>query len=277
MKRHILIPTDFSDNAWSAIIYALKLFANEYCRFYFLHSWSATNSDSRTYITTHYVDSFKEDSKKQLTELKNQVEQANANSNHDFEIIFSTDTLVHAIEKATNTMDIDLIMMGTTGATGVNKYLFGSNTVHTIQHLKFCPILVVPFEYEFITPKHIAFATDFNRFYDYKELKPLIDLADLFNAHIYIVHINVEKELSELQEYNMTMLKEHLKNNEHSFHWIPKYANKSDEINSFIEDLKIHILAMHKYKHSIIENILKEPIIKKIGYHPTVPFLVIPD
>jgi hypothetical protein len=29
MQKKILLPTDFSDNAWNAIIYALKLYANE--------------------------------------------------------------------------------------------------------------------------------------------------------------------------------------------------------------------------------------------------------
>ena len=99
----------------------------------------------------------------------------------------------------------------------------------------------------------------------------------MFNSHIYILHINVEKKLNELQEYNMTMLKEHLKNFKHSFHWLPKYTKKTEEINVFIEDLKIDVLAMINYEHSIIENIIKEPIIKKIGFKPIVPFLVFPE
>jgi hypothetical protein len=33
---------------------------------------------------------------------------------------------------------------------------------------------------------------------------------------------------------------------------------------------------MLSYKHSLIEKIIKEPVIKKIGLKPTIPFLVIP-
>ncbi|WP_308992875.1 hypothetical protein QLS71_015560 [Mariniflexile litorale] len=36
-------------------------------------------------------------------------------------------------------------------------------------------------------------------------------------------------------------------------------------------------LAMVNYKHSFIEAIIIEPVIKKIGFHPMVPFLVIPE
>ncbi|GAL72486.1 hypothetical protein JCM19302_1608 [Jejuia pallidilutea] len=34
-NKHILLPTDFSDNSWSAIVYTLKLYANETARFIF--------------------------------------------------------------------------------------------------------------------------------------------------------------------------------------------------------------------------------------------------
>jgi len=64
---------------------------------------------------------------------------------------------------------------------------------------------------------------------------------------------------------------------EHSFHWMPNYEKKANEIVDFIKDLKIDILVMVNYKHSFIENIFKEPVIKKMGMHPLIPFLVIPE
>jgi hypothetical protein len=57
---------------------------------------------------------------------------------------------------------------------------------------------------------------------------------------------------------------------------MPNYAKKTNEIVDFIKDLKIDLLAMVNYKHGFIENIIKEPIIKKMGMHPIIPFLVIP-
>ena len=68
-----------------------------------------------------------------------------------------------------------------------------------------------------------------------------------------------------MQEYNLGILQNHLSDYEHSLHWMPKYAKKAVEINDFIEELEIDILAMVNYKHSFIENIINEPIIKKIA------------
>jgi len=58
---------------------------------------------------------------------------------------------------------------------------------------------------------------------------------------------------------------------------MPNYAKKVSVINDFIAELDIHILAMVNYKHSFIERIMNEPVLKKISFHPSIPFLVIPE
>ena len=58
---------------------------------------------------------------------------------------------------------------------------------------------------------------------------------------------------------------------------MPKYDNKTAEINNFIEEFKINILAIVNYRHGVIEKIIKEPIIKKLGFKPTVPCFIIPE
>jgi nucleotide-binding universal stress UspA family protein len=277
MKRSLLIPTDFSDNAWRALAYALKLYTKEECTFYFLNSFYFSSSQSRTFITTHFIQILKDSSVRDLKELKAKAEKENTNAGHTFEIIASGDELLYAIANSIKKYTIDMVVMGTKGATGVNKFFFGSNTVKTVQNIKGCPVLAVPGTTEFSIPKQIAFPTDFNRPYDTKMLQPLQNFAALYDAHINILHINVEENLSDEQNKNMVILKEHLRENKHSFHWMPAYNKKSAVINDFIADLNIDILAMFNYKHSIIENITKEPIIKNIGYQPTIPFLIIPN
>lgn len=275
--KSILIPTDFSDNAWSALTYAIKLYDQEECTFYLLNSYFFSSSQSRTFITSHLTDTLKETSKTDLEQLKAKTLKTFTNTKHTFETISSCDELAMATTNSIRHYNIDLVVMGTKGATGMDKFFFGSNTVKTIQNIKGCPVLAVPNSKDFHAPKQIAFPTDFNRSYDTANLKPLLDFAELNHAHVNVLHINVDEKLSDTQNMNMITLKELLIENEHSFHWMPSYNKKSEVINDFIEDLKIDVLAMFNYKHSIIENITKEPIIKNIGYQPTIPFLIIPS
>lgn len=274
MKRNILLPTDFSDNAWSAAVYALHLYKEIECKFYFLHSIKM-NASTMSNFSNKLLKVMSENALKELNDLKSMAENANANANHEFEIILSTNDLQNAIETSIHNYGIDLIVMGTKGVTGAKGFLFGSDTVHIIKKIKSCPILIVPDEFDFVKPMQIAFPTDFKRFYG-EEIPPIKRLAELYNSKIRIVHINEEDKLNQIQEYNLEMLKTYLKKYAHSFHWMPDYAKKTQEINDFIEELGINILVMINYKHSLIENIVKEPVIKKIGFKPIIPVLIIP-
>ena len=276
MKTNILLPTDFSDNAWSAIVYALKLYANEVCAFYLLHS-TMMRVSTMSNLSNKLLKTMNDNAMKELIKLKELAEIVNANANHNFKMILSSQDLKDAIEIAVKNKSIDLVIMSTKGATAAKEFFFGSNTIKILKKMRLCPILVVPGEYDFIVPKQIALPTDLNRFYDDIELRPLKHIADLFNSKIRIVHIYDEKKLNNMQEYNLTTLKNYLSDYEHSIHWMPEYAKKSTEINDFIKELEIDILAMVNYKHAFIEHIIKEPVIKKIGFNPIVPFLVIPE
>ncbi|WP_299667816.1 universal stress protein [uncultured Polaribacter sp.] len=278
MNRSILLPTDFSENAWSAILYAIRLYHHKPCTFYLFHTWAFINSDARTYITTSHINELKKEAAQELETLKEKVEIESSNTKHEFKTIFSANDFLSSIASTIEKHHIDLIIMGTKGSSGVGRILFGSNTVSLINRIQSCPILAIPDGFEFVTPKHLAFPTDYNRFYD-DELKHLKHFSDLYASKIKVLHVHTRQDhdLSEKQNYNLAMLKAYLEEYPHSFHWAKGDDKKEIAINNFIDEFDIDILIMINYKHNFIENMMKEPIIKKIGFHPKVPFLVIPS
>ena len=275
--KNILIPIDFSKNSQSAVQYALKLYKNEVCTFYFLHSTNFINSTSRTYITPHYVEESYKKGLKKMKELELKTKRENANTKHDYKNIISNDKLHTAIDKAIKQNDIELIIMGTKGCTAAVEFFAGSNTVEVINKVKNCPVLVIPEEYSFVAPKQIGFPTDYNRKYTDRELETLKNMTTLYNSEIRIVHINVEKSLTLSQKHNIERLEKYLADQKYNFHYIDDNSKKSENIIMFINDYKIDMLAMVNYEHGPIENVLKEPVIKKLAFHPRIPLLVIPE
>ncbi|WP_378182641.1 universal stress protein [Aquimarina sp. SS2-1] len=280
MKR-ILVPTDFSNNAYSALFYAARLFQHQACQFFILNTFEV-----KTPVFTGRIDTSKGDqlyqklsaqSKEGLIETFHSIIRDTDDLDHTFETISVSKDLTETINKTIKKKNIDMVVMGTKGATGISTLFMGSNTVKVVQKIHNCPVLMVPNGYKFEKPLQIAFPTDFRRFYIAEELKPLIDIASLFNANIRIFHVNEEEKLDDIQEHNYTSLKNHLADFTHSVHWISKGGQKSKLINDFIDDLDIDLLVMVNYRHSLMEDITHEPVIKKIGFHPSVPFLVIPD
>lgn len=280
MKR-ILVPTDFSDNAYNALFYATRFFKGQACKFYVLNTFEVHTPVLTSRMNTEKGDSLyrklSKKSKEKLTETFHSITRDTDDLNHSFETISVSKNLSDTINKAIEKYDIDLVVMGTKGCSGTKEIFMGSNTVNVIKKIKNCSVLAVPDEYDFDPIKEIAFPTDFRRFYLEEELKPLITIASLFNSNIRIFHINEEEKLDEVQQYNFSALKKYLKDFECSVHWINKDSKKVDLIQGFIQEMNIDLLAMVYYSHSFMENIVKEPVIKKIGFNPTVPFLVISD
>ncbi len=279
MKR-ILVPTDFSNNAYSALFYATRMFQNQDCQFFILNTF-----DVDTPVLTSRIDTSKgellyqqlsNESKEKLTETFHSIVRETEGFNHIFETISVSKKLTETINKTIKSKDIDLVVMGTKGVSGIKEVFMGSNTVRVIQKIKDCSVLVVPDEFDFEKPKDIAFATDFKRFYSKEELEPLLQIVSLFDSNIRIIHIHQEEKLDEMQKHNFNSLKEHFKGYNFTFHWVSRFDQKSEAIHAFLDEMNINMLAMLYYKHSFIEGITREPVVKKIGLQATIPFLVIP-
>ncbi len=279
MKR-ILVPTDFSDNAYCALFYATRLFKNESCEFFILNTF-----DVDTPVLTSRIDTSKGDllyqqlsneSQDKLKETKHSIVRDTEDFDHTFEIISVSKKLPETINKTIKNKEIDFVVMGTKGASGVKEVFMGSNAVKVIQKIKGCPILTVPNQFDFEKPIEIAFATDFRRFYSKEELEPLMRIASFFDSNIRIMHIHEDEKLDEVQEHNFKKLKEHLKDHKYSMHWVSKFNKKSEVIKTFITKMNINMLVMLRYRHSLIESFTREPIVKKIGFDAAIPFLVIP-
>lgn len=279
--QRILVPTDFSNNAYSALFYATRLFQNQACHFYILHAF-----DVDTPILTSRLDTEKGEllykklsakSQEGLTEILHAIVRDTEDLNHTFETISVSKNLEETVDKTVKSKKIDLVVMGTKGATGAKEIFMGSNTVKIIQKHTNCPVLAIPNEFDFRKLEEISFVTDFKHFYAEEELEPLMEMASLFKSNIKIMHIHEEEKLDETQEYNYTMLKKYLHSFKHSMHWVPKSNKKSKLINDFIEKMNVDMLVMVNYKHSMVARITHEPVVKKIGFHLSVPFLVIPD
>jgi nucleotide-binding universal stress UspA family protein len=224
------------------------------------------------------VDGAKTTSERGLKELLHRVQKEYKNPKHYFETLSSFCLLTDEIKTVVEEESIDLIVTGTKGISGMEEVFMGSNTVRIIKSIKNCPVLAVPQHFEFITPSEIAFATDFNRFYTTSELQTLIDMAKAFDAVVRIVHVQHEiKALTELQHFNLGMLRKYLNETEHYIHTVSELNSISRTLEIFTKELDIHLLAMLNYQHSYVERMTREPVVKYMAFHTQIPLLVIPE
>ena len=208
--KQILIPTDFSENSWNAIQYALAFFKNIECDFYFLHVTLISNyggSEFPLFPSAEVIDkTLLHSGKTALKSLVKKIKKQDTNPGHNFHLINTYNYFVDAVKEQIEEKYIDLIVMGTKGASGLSEIILGSNTGDIITQVK-CPVLIVPEKAVFSIPKEIAFPTDYNIFYPSAILNYIVEFVKTYNSAIRILHVAKKDEnLTDFQLENKNVV-----------------------------------------------------------------------
>jgi len=275
----VLLPTDFSENAFHAISYAVKLLENSTCIFYLVHAYVppvyrmdyALGSPGQLGLP----DDERYRAEEALENLRKKIEAQHHVSKHTFVTHAAFNGLTDEIRSISQKENIDFIVMGTQGATGAKEILFGSNTVHVIQKSGI-PVLAVPNGFEYKPPQNILFPTDYEADYNKAHLDFLLKFSKLWRSKLYILHVTSAEGLDQDQTDNKVYLEGRLLEQNHEFYDLPD-QELITAINGFQKERPVDLLTMVKNKHTFLERLFVEPIIKNIGLHSQVPFLVLPN
>lgn len=278
--KTILIPTDFSENSWNAIKYALEFFKNTECDFYLLHvsiiyNYASGESPLMPPTSVEFIDkTILKQAKTQLKKLLKKIELLPHNPLHHFYTLNNYDYFIDAVKTQVAEKNIDLIVMGTKGASGLKKVMIGSNTGDLITRVK-CPVLIVPENAVFKEVKEIAFPTDYHLFYPTKILNSILEFVKMHNSALRIVHITKkDEEFTDFQLENKEFLKNFFAEEKHSFH---KITNKKieDGVQSFVESRDVDMITMIAKNLNLFQRILFRPTVEEISYHTEIPFFVL--
>ncbi|MEW7290014.1 universal stress protein [Aquimarina sp. 2304DJ70-9] len=278
MKR-ILLPTDFSDNAYNAIRYAVQFFKNDQTTFYLLNTFTPVSYHAGYLIENPTLYGMEDvgmiNSKRDIERTEEKIKKEFNNSKHDFVRISAFNTLIGEIHEVIEKYNIDLLVMGTKGATGAKEVFIGTHTMYTIKKVK-CPVIAVPSGFEYEEPKDILFPTDYNLSTNNPFLPFVKEICDKHVCRLNILNAYYGVPLNDEQEKVKNFLDEYFKGNAHVFH-IAEGVDVLEAVEDFQKKYKINLLIMIHNKHSFFENLLFKPVINQIAYHTNIPFLVIPS
>ncbi|SEL25820.1 Nucleotide-binding universal stress protein, UspA family [Maribacter orientalis] len=278
MDKRILVPTDFSKNALNAIRYALNLYKEIKCEFYFLNvfrldSYSTDNLFIPEPGSAEY-EAAKTRSEEEFNKLLDILKLHHNNVKHSYHTISTFNFLEEALKQIIAEKDIDLVVMGTQGATGAKGLIFGSNTVNTMEKIRECPVLAVPENVRFSSPKEIVFPTDYKSAFKRKELSYLIEISKMHDTAIRVLYVAKNVELNDEQLNNQKLLGDILGTLNHSFHTL-SLKDVSDGLTSFVESRDSDMIAFINRKHFFFSSIFSKPMVKEIGYNAIVPILAL--
>lgn len=275
--RKVLVPTDFSENAFNALKYACQVFKYEKSAFYIVHTYSDEIYRQSTSSKRGDLEALKETvfqkSEEQLKHIKDKLSDYSPNPKHSYNFISVFANLVDAANDWIEKENMDIVVMGTRGDTNDRKASFGSNTLQVMRYVN-CPVLAVPEGYSYHAPKEVLFATNYMVPYKKRELKLLSEMTGSFRSTVHMLYIDPLKKLSLRQEDHQALLKNCLQKPKLNFETTTE-KDKTLAITKYIEHESIDLLVIVNSRHSYLEDMLYRSTIDKLGLHLKIPFMVL--
>lgn len=283
MKK-ILVPTDFSANARRAMHFATRMVqANKDAHITFFHvsnepiPTSFSKKDYQASMEEQLNDDVKKLQEFVLDMYRNMLVK---DDEINEQALVKYGKFDEAIVETVAELGIDLVIMGTFGASGLKKFFVGSNTADVMEKVP-CAVLAIPDEYSNAPVTRIAYATDFSKAED--GLEKIVSFAKYFHASIELFHVySVGKGQTDPSTFDRQSYLSNLKRKFDYEHFTLAFVRLNEEgddlidgIESYVAQKRPSIIAMATYEKMWYESVFHPSKTKQMIFQTTCPLLVI--
>lgn len=183
--KTILIPTDFSDCAKNAANFALNFAKKEKIQFILFNAFYIRTAESQIMIDV--TDILEKEVIRDLEAERVRLQEI-ADVPIDIQPMFGS--VIESIRTFSETIEADLIVMGTNGEVGMLDKQFGSTTYGIIKSTK-VPVLAIPPDYDYEQLSQMIFAWDQHPIN--KQMKDdLMWVKDVLSLDFKVIHVSDE-------------------------------------------------------------------------------------
>ena len=276
--RKVLVPTDFSENAFNALKYACQVFKYEISEIFIVHAYTV-DAYGKDVLERDTFEKLKEtalkDSERQLEKVRFKITDYSPNPQHSYHLVSGIGTLADVTNDCVNRENIDIVVMGTRGETNDRSLTFGSNALEIMKH-EHCPVLAIPENYEYRAPRKVLFPTDFDVPYKRRELKLLGTMMASFRSIVTFLHFDPPININHVQEDNKLFLEGCLQKPKLLFESTPEKEKTLAITKQIIRD-DFEMLVMVNTRPSYLDEVLPQAqsTIRNMGLQVKIPFLVL--
>lgn len=181
--------------------------------------------------------------------------------------------LLDAVRSISENEDLALVVMGTHGASGLNRVLLGSNAYHVMKNVD-CPVIALPEDADIKKLKRIGLAGDYKEALNPECLQPVIDLAIALYAEVAVIHIDRDENLDAHETELAKRLGGYLKHVPHSFHFRTD-QDVEEGLVAFSKEENIDLLAMINRQHSFLDWLTRSSETRRMMLDIPMPLMVL--
>jgi len=266
MKR-ILVPTDFSEHAEDALKVASEIAKKNNSEIIILHMLELPSQMNDAVLGGASIPETMLFMKK-ANEMLDEVSSRPYLDDIQITEIVKMDKPIHGIIQVSKDYDIDLIVMGSHGSSGIEELLIGSTTEKVVRNSEI-PVLVIKKDISNFNAANIVFASDFSD-ETKKPFQKLLNFSQFFDSKIHLVTIctpnsfkpthEIEKAMNDfLSDFNTPNFETHIYNDTNIEKGIINFSNK---INADIIGMCTHGRTgfAHFFNGSISEGLVNHAV-----------------
>jgi len=276
MKK-ILVPTDFSKIATNALDEAVNIAKKINADIVLLHVIEEGSSDSMN-VTADYVADDPQEQIFMLKLIKNSISKLDeiiakpTYKGVSFYTELRMGNAFHGITKIVDDHNVDLVVMGTTGSSGIQELLVGSNAEKVVRHAK-CPVLTINEKADTTSYDNIVLATGISE----KEtilVNMVKGIQKQYNSQIHLLWINTpnnfERDKNTKAELEQFAQKHSLTNYTTNIY---NDVTEEEGIVCFAEDMNADLIAMVTHRRTGIAHLIAGSIAEDVVNHSKRPVL----
>src|SRR6185369_175190 len=186
--KTIVVPTDFSAISNNAMYYAAGMAKETGSSILLFHAYQVPVSMTDVPIVLVSVEELQKNADTKMADVKASLEQKAGGAIKIYTETKLGDTTDELEELCSRTRPF-AVVMGTKGATGVERVLFGSTTLKAIKHISW-PVVVVPPDKKYTQIKKVGFACDFNKVIESTPTKLIKDFVREVGAELFVLNVD---------------------------------------------------------------------------------------
>ncbi|MDI9310218.1 MAG: universal stress protein [Limnohabitans sp.] len=274
--KTILVPTDFSEVANNAALFAFKLAKKSNARVILLHTYNLpfTSGQMMNFDPTVLYENI-DLNEFELFKENNQIlyklaEERNIQINEMYHKLVLGE-LITTIKECIKVDNVDFVVMGTSGGDDWFSKILGTNTDSVITSLQ-VPTLIIPKDFQDDELETIGFTTRF-RDKDKPALIKTIDFAKKLGLSVKGLYS--QEEESESETTLIASWKEEFESSNVDFVVTPSNNDVLNAIQFFITHYSIDILVMVSYKRDFFTELFTQRFTQKVSHNIAIPLLVL--
>jgi nucleotide-binding universal stress UspA family protein len=270
MKR-ILVPCDFSDPAAQAFKFAVEIALKSRGEIFLLNVVEVPVMHETVLMPTLYfeqslMNEMKATADKKFQKMKDKWGSEGITVSTHVEFGVTITSIRQFIEEK----KIDLVVMGTHGASGAREFLIGSNT-EKIVRTSLVPVMAIKKSTKLSNVKNIVFPNDLDLENEHLTLK-VKELQNFFKATLHILYINspaffqrdVDTKMRLKDFAKRFMLKDYTLN-------VYNDVDQENGINNFTREVKGDLIALATHGRRGISHLVSGSIAEDIVNHVDCP------